>query len=147
MERRNLFAVKLLQILHYLKIVRVIYIHIGHKKHARQLVLLTDLPCLLCAYLNACFTGNNDDRCVRHSRCLLNLAHKIKVSGRIQNIYLASFPFDGNNGCTDGKRALDLFFVKIADCIAFTDLSHSGRLTGQVRHRFYQAGLTRPSMA
>ena len=82
-ERRNLLAVQIRQRLHYFTERSIVHIHIRYKEHARQLVFLTELPCLLRPDFHACLTGYDDDRRIRRCHCLFHLAYEIKKSGRI----------------------------------------------------------------
>ena len=61
-ERRDLLAVQIGQILYHLTEGRVVHIHLGYEEHSRQLILLAEIPCLLGAYLHAGLTGYHDNR-------------------------------------------------------------------------------------
>ena len=60
-ERRNLLAVQIGQILYHLTEGRMIHIHLRYKKHSRQLILLAEIPCLLGSDLHAGLTGYHNN--------------------------------------------------------------------------------------
>ena len=99
MERRDLFAVHLGQILYGLTEADVIDIHTCDKDHTGQIVLFAEIPCLLGTNLYTGFTTDNDDRCICGSNSLFCFTDKIKESRGIQNIDLAAVPFDRHQRC------------------------------------------------
>ena len=101
----------------------MIHIHLRYKEHSRQLVFLTQFPCLFGAHFHAGLPGYNDDCRIRSCHSFLSLTHKIKIARRIENVDLIILPLNGNNRCGDGKLSLDLFFIIITDGIAICDLT------------------------
>ena len=145
-EGRDLLAVLLFQSFHDLPVGHVVDIHAGHKNKTGKMIFLTELPCLLRADLYAGLAVDHDDGRTGDAHRFLHLADEIKISGRIQHIDLHAIPLDGNDGRADGDLSLLLFLAEIAYGIAVRHLPHSGRNTGQICHRFRQAGLARTAV-
>ena len=66
----------------------MVIVHVGDENNAWQFELITQLPCLFRADLDACLTVYNDDRCVRHTDCFFYFADKVKVTRSVQDIDL-----------------------------------------------------------
>ena len=142
MERRHLLAILLGHIRYHLSERSIVNIHVRYKHESWQLVLLAKLPCFLRTYFHASLAGHYDDSRIRRRDSFLHFSYEIEESGRIQHIDLHPFPFDWNNRCRNGYMAFLLFFAKVTHCVPVIYFSHSGSDTGQVSHRFHQAGLT-----
>ena len=147
MERRDLFAVQLLQILDDLTEGCVIDIHLGHEDHARQMVLLTDLPRAARTALHSVLAGNDDDRSIRGGSRFLYLAQEIQRSRRIQNVDLAVIPRDRDHACVDRNLACLLLLVKITDRIALCGLARTVRHPCQIGHCLYERCLAAAGMS
>ena len=125
MERCDLLAVHLREFLHNVLERRVVCIHTCHIYHPRQLVLLTQLPRLLCPCLDAGLARHHDDRCICRTDSLLNLTYEVKIPGGIKDVDLHTLPLDRHDGCAYGNLSLLLFLAKIADGIAVFHFSHA----------------------
>ena len=133
-------------ILHHLAEGCVVHIHIGHIHESGQFIFLTQLPSLQRAHLNAGLAVHHDDGGACGAQSLFHFSHEIKIPRGVENINLMPLPLNGNDGCTDGKLPLLLFFSIITYSIAICYFTHSGSNAGQVCHRLNQAGLTAAAM-
>ena len=98
--------------------VRVVVIVLIDEEYLRYAYFAGIIPCKLGADLNAGLGVNKDNSAARNAESLLYFAYKVKVSGGIENIYLATLPDDGRYRRRYRKASLDLFGVKVANGIS-----------------------------
>ncbi len=146
-ERSNLLAVQGGQILYNVTIRNLIDIHICYKEHARQMIFLTDFPCLLGSGLNAGLGADNDDRTVCNRNGLFHLTDKIKISGSIQNVELVIIPLNRNHRGVNRNLTLLFLLGKIADSRTILDLPQSGRQTAEICHCLNKSSLAAAAMS
>ena len=147
MERCHLLAKHCGHILYHLSERSLIHIHVADIDHAGQLILLTQLPCLLGSDLHAGLAIHYDNDCACCTDRFLYFPCEIKESGCVENIDLVSFPLNGNHGSIYGNLTFDFFFIKITYGIAVIDFPHPGGNSGQICHCFCQRRLTASPMS
>ena len=100
-ERSNLLAVQLCQLLNNFTEGCMVYIHLRYKEHTGQFVFFTELPCFLSTNFHTGFTRYHDDRCICCCHCFFCFSYKIEIAWCIQQVDLRIFPDQRYNGCVD----------------------------------------------
>ena len=107
----------------------MIIVHIGHKEHTGQTMLLAELPGLHGTRLDAGLAVHHDNGRIRCGYRLLCLTHKIKVARRVQNIDLQltvlTLVLQRNHGSGNGKLSLLLFLVIVGNGVTLGYGAHA----------------------
>ena len=110
--------------------------HLGHARGACR------VKCKLGADLYAAFSVYENHGAAGNTERLTHLALKIREAGGVDHVDFDVFPHHVAKGGGNGKPALLLFGVKIADGISVSNLSKAVGLSGQVQHRFGKRSLS-----
>ena len=111
------------------------------KKYFRYAGLCGGVKRQFRADLNAALTVHHNDGTARHTERLTDLALKIGITRRIQNVDFNIFINKRSQRGGNRKAALLFFRVKIANRVSVRDLSHAVGSSAQVKHCFDQRGL------
>ncbi len=137
-------AVFALQSLQGLEVITVLLAALGDGEHDRQVGVLQIVPAALGAdghALGGVLGGDSDHAGLDRAQRAQHVAHKVKVTGAVQNVDLLAGKLHGHNGGGDGDLAGDLFRVVVADGVAVGDLAEAVDGAGHVQHALDQAGL------
>ena len=112
--------------------VGIFRVHAVDDDHTGQIALLALLPGLLSAH--------HDHRGVSHRQGLHHFALKIEISGGVDQVDLAVFPFHGGKRRADGNIALDLFRIIVRRRRAGVHTAHAVNDACGKQHGFRQRG-------
>ena len=104
-------------------------------------------PSLLGAHLHAGLAVHHDDGGIRHADAFEHLARKIKVAGRVENIYPDILPHQRGTGGGERKAAPHLLAVIVAHGVALADAAQPVGLMGYIQHRFCQRSFAGTAVA
>ena len=128
-------------------IVGVVLVGLGDVEDAGHLALLTVLPGLLRPHAHAALGRADDHGGVGHPQGLHDLAGEVEIARRIQHIDLAALILHRHHGGGDGKLALDLLWIEVADGISVGHLAHAVDHAGLKQHALGQGRLSVSTVA
>ena len=122
-------------------------IHLVDDDHARQLVLVGELPDALGRHFHAGDRADHDRRGVGHAQRALRFHHEDAEAGRVEKVDLGVLPFHVGNCRGNRVFAVDFVGIEVGGGGAVLDLAEAGRDAGveeQLRNECRLAGVVMP---
>ena len=146
-QRSDLCSVELCQGIHDIDGRRVLNIHSADVEDPGKMILLAQIPRLLCSDFHAALSVDHDDGGVGSRGRFLGLADKIKISWSIENIDLHIAADHRRDRGADRELSVLLLFIIITERIPVGDIPEPARNPAQIGHRLQKARLTRAAVA
>ena len=103
--------------------VRAHAVHLVHEREARHVVAVRLAPDRLALRLDAAHGAEHAHRAVEDAQGTLHLHREVDVSGGVDQVDRAAFPFAGDGGGGDGDAAFALLHHPVGGGVALVDLA------------------------